>query len=219
MSEPASEAPAPSERVRLRRLAERGRYDDETVRSILAEGVVAHVAVSTEQGPLALPMAYGCSTDTMYLHGAVGNAVLGAATDRQLCATVTLLDGLVLARTAFHNSMNFRSVVVRGEGRRVTDPGEHELALQLISDHVVPTWSSGRPASASEIRRTLVLALPLAEASAKVRAGDPVDEPEDLDGPFWAGTVAVRTTFGPPVPAADLAPGIGIPQPVADRFS
>jgi nitroimidazol reductase NimA-like FMN-containing flavoprotein (pyridoxamine 5'-phosphate oxidase superfamily) len=179
----------------------------------------AHVAVSTEQGPLALPMAYGCSADTMYLHGAVGNAVLGAATDAGLCATVTLLDGLVLARTAFHNSMNYRSVVVRGEGRRVTDPAEHELALQLISDHVVPTWSSGRAASASEIRRTLVLALPLDEASAKFRAGDPVDEPEDLDGPFWAGTVAVSTTFGPPVAAADLHPGIPTPQPVLDRFA
>jgi hypothetical protein len=105
-------------------------------------------------------------------------------------------------------------VVVRGRGRRITDPDEHRAALVRITDHVVATWDLGRPPSDSELRRTLVLALPLTEASVKVRTGDPVDEPEDLAGPHWAGTIAVRTTFGEPVAAADLVTGIAVPDGV-----
>ncbi|MFM7065058.1 MAG: pyridoxamine 5'-phosphate oxidase family protein [Actinomycetes bacterium] len=216
--EQAHPTPAPSERVRVRRLAARGRYEPDEVRAILDEGLVAHVGVDTPDGPVVLPMAYGRTEDTLYLHGAVGNALLGAALQAELCATITLVDGLVLARTPFHNSMNYRCVVVRGTGRRVLDPDEHEAALRVITDHVVATWDHGRPPSASDLRRTLVLALPLAEASAKVRAGDPVDEPDDIGGPHWAGTVSVTTTFGPPVAAGDLAPGIQVPPSVAAAF-
>jgi hypothetical protein len=214
---PSSGGPA-SDRVRVRRLAERGRYDPADIRSILADGLVAHVGVITADGPLVLPMAYGCTDDTMYLHGAVGNALLGAAGDAELCATVTLVDGLVLARTPFHNSMNYRCVVVRGRGRRIEDPAEQERALRVITDHIVATWDHGRAPSGPDLRRTLVLALPLDEASAKVRSGDPVDEPDDIGGPHWAGTVAVTTTFGPPVPAADLADGIEVPDSVRSTF-
>ena len=208
------ETAAPSDRVRLRRTATRGRYDRDAVHAVLDAGMVAHVGVSTPEGPVVLPMAYGRDDDTLYLHGASANALLGAGVDAELCATVTLLDGLVLARTPFHNSMNFRCVVVRGRGRRITDPDEHRAALVRITDHVVATWDLGRPPSDSELRRTLVLALPLTEASVKVRRGDPVDEPEDVAGPHWAGTVAVRTTFGEPVPAADLAEGVAVPDGV-----
>jgi uncharacterized protein len=204
--------------VRVRRVAERGHYEQDVIHGILDEGIVAHVGVVTDDGPVVLPMAYGRTDDTLYLHGAVGNALLGGATDAELCATVTLLDGLVLARTPFHNSMNYRCVVVRGRGRRVEDPAEHERALRIITDHVVATWDHGRPPTPSDLRRTLVLALPLTEASAKVRRGDPVDEPQDLEGPHWAGTVAVTTTFGPPMPAADLAGGIGVPESVRSAF-
>jgi nitroimidazol reductase NimA-like FMN-containing flavoprotein (pyridoxamine 5'-phosphate oxidase superfamily) len=214
--EPASSPP--SDRVRVRRIAERGRYDAATIRSILDDGIVAHVGVQGPDGPVVLPMAYGRTDDTLYLHGAVGNALLGDGVDAELCATVTLVDGLVLARTPFHNSMNYRCVVVRGRGRRVEDPAEHELALRVITDHVVATWDHGRPPSSSDLRRTLVLALPLTEASAKVRSGDPVDEPQDMEGPHWAGTVAVTTAFGPPVAAADLAAGIDVPATVRSRF-
>lgn len=214
---PAAQPPA-SDRVRVRRTAERGDYDPAVIRAVLDEGMVAHVGVSTADGPVVLPMAYGRDDDTLYLHGALGNALLGGAVDAELCATVTLLDGLVLARTPFHNSMNYRCVVVRGRGRRVDDPVEHERALRLITDHVVATWDHGRPPSASDLRRTLVLALPLTESSAKVRTGDPVDEPQDLDGPHWAGTVAVRTSFGPPAPAADLRDGIDVPETVRAAF-
>ncbi len=206
---------APSDRVRLRRTATRGRYDREAVHAVLDAGLVAHVGVGTAEGPVVLPMAYGRDDDTLFLHGASANALLGSGVDAELCATVTLLDGLVLARTPFHNSMNFRCVVVRGRGRRVTDPEEHREALVRITDHVVPTWALGRPPSDAELRRTLVLALPLTEASVKVRQGDPVDEPEDLAGPHWAGTVAVATTFGEPVAAADLTPGIEVPDGVS----
>jgi hypothetical protein len=215
----ATTAPPPaSDRVRVRRISERGDYEPATIRSVLDEGIVAHVGVSTPDGPVVLPMAYGHDGDTLYLHGALGNALLGGAVDAELCATVTLLDGLVLARTPFHNSMNYRCVVVRGRGRRVEEPDEHERALRIITDHVVATWDHGRPPSPSDLRRTLVLALPLDESSAKVRSGDPVDEPQDLDGPHWAGTVAVHTTFGPPLPAADLGDGIEVPGSVQAAF-
>ncbi len=207
-------AAAPSGRTTVRRGAPRARYERTTIIEVLDSAVIAHVGVETADGPLVLPMAYGHDGKTMYLHGALSNSLLGAGDDTEICATVTLLDGLVLARTAFHNSMNYRCVVVRGRGRKVHDSRERERALQLISDHVVATWDNGRTPTDAELRRTLVLALPLTEASAKVRTGDPVDEPEDLDGPHWAGTVAVNTVFGPPVTSADVPDGIAVPEAV-----
>ncbi len=210
--------PAPSERVRLRRVAERGDYDPGTVRAILDDALIAHVGVHTDAGPLVLPMAFGRTDDVLYLHGASANGLLRAAIDVELCATVTEVDGLVLARTPFHNSMNYRSVVIRGTGRRVDDPDEHLAALRLITDHVVATWDDTRPPNAGDLRRTLVLALPLDEASAKVRGGDPIDEPDDLDGPYWAGTVALERRWGRPRRSADLRTGIGAPAGVVARF-
>jgi nitroimidazol reductase NimA-like FMN-containing flavoprotein (pyridoxamine 5'-phosphate oxidase superfamily) len=207
-----------SERVRLRRRPDRGDYDPETVRAILDAGVVAHVGVATEDGPIVLPMAYGRTDDLLYLHGSAANSMLRAARGTEICVTVTLLDGLVFARTAFHNSMNFRSVVVRGRAKPVTDPDEHAAALRTISDHVVANWDLTRPPTAKEIKQTLVVALPLREASAKIRTGDPIDEPEDLAGPHWAGTVPLVQTWGAPVPAADLRPGIGAPAGLAAAF-
>jgi nitroimidazol reductase NimA-like FMN-containing flavoprotein (pyridoxamine 5'-phosphate oxidase superfamily) len=209
---------APSDRVRLRRGAARGDYDRATVREILDDALIAHVGVMTDDGPLVLPMAFGRTDDVLYLHGASANGLLRAAIDVELCATVTEVDGLVLARTPFHNSMNYRSVVVRGTGRRVDDPDEHLAALRLITDHVVATWDDGRPPSESDLRRTLVLALPLDEASAKVRRGDPGDEPADLDGPHWAGTVDLGRRWGRPRRSGDLRPGIEAPARVVARF-
>lgn len=180
--------------------------------------MVAHIGVQTPQGPLVLPMAYGHDGTTMYLHGALGNSILGSSATVDMCATVTLVDGLVLARNAFHNSMNYRCVVVRGTALRVKGRAEHERALRLITDHVVANWDNARAPSDAERRRTLVLALPLDEASAKVREGDPVDDPEDLDGPHWAGTVSVSRTYGTPTPAVDLIDGIPVPDPVLAAF-
>ena len=158
-------------------------------------------------------MAYG-RDEMLYLHGAIANHLLRSGEEQEICATVTHLDGLVMARSPFHNSMNYRSVVVRGRGRRIRDDRRKFEALRLITDHVVPHWDSVRPPSRSELRKTLVLELPLAEASAKVRTGDPIDDPEDIEGPWWAGTVPITTSFGRPSPSSDLVHAIGIPAPV-----
>jgi hypothetical protein len=174
--------------------------------------------VATDDGPIVLPMAYGRAGDTLYLHGSAANSMLRAARGTEVCVTVTLLDGLVFARTPFHNSMNYRSVVVRGIARPVDDPEEHVAALRCISDHVVANWDAGRAPTTSEVRKTMVVALALTEASAKCRAGDPIDEAEDLEGRHWAGTVDLRQSWGPAVAAADLAPGIEPPAAVTGTF-
>ncbi len=207
-----------SDRVTLRRRNQRAEYDPAVVRAILDAGVVAHVGVQTDEGPIVLPMAYGRTDDTIYLHGSAANSMLRAARRTEICVTVTLVDGLVFARSAFHNSMNYRSVVIRGEARPVDDLEEHGDALRIITDHVVANWDDSRTPTTAEIRQTMVVALPLTESSAKVRSGDPVDELHDLDGPHWAGTVTVRRAFGPPVAAANLVAGIGVPAEIARVF-
>ena len=205
---------APSERTRLRRGAHHGTHDPSVIRSIIDAAAMCHVAVVTASGPMALPMAHGRIGDVLYLHGALANSVLGAGVGAQMSVTFTELDGLVIARSAFHNSMNYRCVVVFGAGRRVE--GEEAIeGLRAVADHVVPTWDAGRPPSEAEIRRTLVVALPMSETSAKIRSGDPIDELEDINGPWWAGTVPLDRGWGRPIPSADLPAGIAVPDPVA----
>jgi nitroimidazol reductase NimA-like FMN-containing flavoprotein (pyridoxamine 5'-phosphate oxidase superfamily) len=203
-----------SERVRVRRRADRGRYDPAVVHAIVDEAVIAHVGVVSDDGPVVLPMALGRRDDTVYLHGSVANQLLRSGDGAEVCVTVTLLDGLVLARSVFHHSMNYRSVVVRGRARRVDDPAEKLDALRCITDHVLARWDDARPPDEAELRQTLVLAVPLTEASAKVRTGDPVDDDADRDGPWWAGTVDMTLARGTPRPAADLAPGVVVPEAV-----
>lgn len=200
-----------SDRVRVRRHSERGSYSPDDACAVLDEAMIAHVGVITADGPVVLPMAFGRDGSTLYLHGAVGNALLRGADSAEVCVTVTLLDGLVLARSAYHHSMNYRSVVVRGTGRRVTDEDEIRTALRAVTDHIVQRWDDSRAVDASEVRATLVLAVPLEEVSVKSRSGDPVDEASDLAGPFWAGVVPVSTTLGDPLPAANLDDGIAVP--------
>lgn len=195
----------PAGRTRLRRHPERGRYDETTVHAILDAGIVAHVGVVTELGPVVLPMAYGRVGRTLYLHGAAGNALLRAAEDSPVCATVTILDGLVLARSAFHHSMNFRSVVVLATGRRVEDDAECRVALDAIVDHALPgRTGQARPPSPTELRATRVLAVDLVEASAKVRTGPPVDDEADAAWPAWTGTIPITLVRGTPI-ATDTA--------------
>lgn len=205
----------PSARTRVRRGRDRARYDRAELLEILDAGVIAHVGVSTPDGPLVLPMAYGRDDEMLYLHGAIANHLLSSGEEQEICATVTHLDGLVMARSPFHNSMNYRSVVVRGRGRRIRNDRRKLEALKLITDHVVAHWDDVRPPSRSELRKTLVLELPLLEASAKVRTGDPIDDPEDIEGPWWAGTVPITTRFGRPTPSADLNRGAPVPDLVA----
>jgi nitroimidazol reductase NimA-like FMN-containing flavoprotein (pyridoxamine 5'-phosphate oxidase superfamily) len=193
----APDTAPPSDRTRVRRLADRGRYDRTTVEAILDEGYVAHVGFVVDGEPRVLPMTYGRDGDVLYLHGAVGNAMLRASSGAEVCVTVTHLDGLVLARSAFHHSMNYRSVVVLGRAEKVTDPDEKRRAFDAIVDHVLPGRSeTSRPTDDAELRATLVLRIPLAEASAKVRTGGAIDEPEDHHLPVWAGVVPLSLVAG-----------------------
>lgn len=205
---------APSARTRVRRGVPRARYGRDDVLGILDAGMIAHVGVTTPDGPLVLPMAYGHDGERLYLHGAAANHLLGTGEGHEVCVTVTHLDGLVMARTPFHNSMNYRSVVVRGRATRIDDEPGKRRALKLVTDHVVANWDSVRPPSGADLRKTLVLEMPLAEASAKVRAGDPVDEPDDMAGPWWAGVVPITTRFEPPTTSADLTSGANPPAPI-----
>jgi uncharacterized protein len=204
-----------SDRVRLRRGATRADYDRDTIFAVLDAGLIAHVGVVTDDGPIVLPMAYGRTDEWLYVHGSVANAALRAAAGTDICITVTIVDGMVVGRCPFHNSMNYRGVVVRGIARRVDDPAEHVAALKLVSDHVMPTWDTGREPNAAEIRKTMVIAVALDEMSAKIRGGDPIDEPEDIAGPHWAGHVPLRTTWEVPVHSQDLPDGISVPDGIA----
>ena len=199
----------------MRRGEPRARYGRDDILGILDAGLIAHVGVATPEGPLVLPMAYGHDGERLYLHGAAANHLLGTGEGHEVCVAVTHLDGLVMARTPFHNSMNYRSVVVRGRARCIDDEQGKRRALKFVTDHVVAHWDSVRPPSQIDLRKTLVLELPLTEASAKVRAGDPVDEPDDIAGPWWAGVVPITTRFEAPIASADLTSGGEPPAPIA----
>ena len=211
----ANSATAPSDRTTVKRGANRAVYDRQAIRDILAAGTIAHVGVSTDDGPIVLPMAYTATDDQLLFHGSVANAMMRSGRSMDVCVTVTILDGLVVARTPFHNSVNYRSVVVRGEATAITDPEAKEVALKAINDHMVALWDTARPPSELDLRQTLVLAVPLDEASAKVRGGDPIDEDIDMTGPHWAGVVPILTRWGTPTTAADLVDGIAVPAAVA----
>ena len=206
-----------SARTTVRRGTNRAEYRVEEMHEILRAGSVAHVAVITEEGPLVLPMVYGIGDGVMYLHGALANSLLKAGSNTDICATVTILDGLVYAKTPFNHSMNYRSVVVRGAARVVEDEHEVLSALQLMTDHVVPTWDSTRRPSASEIRATRVIALPLTEMSAKVRTGGAINVPEDEGAQFWSGYVPVKTIYGAPISNEDA--GAEMPEVIRNLES
>ena len=207
----------PTPRTTVRRLPTRGSYDRALIDSILDEALVCHVGFSAEGQPYVLPMNFARVGDAIYLHGSVASRLLRALRDGvPVCATVTLLDGVVLARSAFHHSMNYRSVVVLGSAREVTAPDEKRAALTAIVEHVLPGRSEVvRGPSDPELATTLVLSLPITEASAKVRTGPPLDDEEDYAVPCWAGEIPLRLTAGPPRPEPRLAPGTAVPEGVA----
>ncbi|NJP66195.1 pyridoxamine 5'-phosphate oxidase family protein [Streptomyces spiramenti] len=185
---------------------DRARYDRELVHAVLDAEFVCHLGFVRDGAPVVLPTLYARDGERLYLHGSTGSRPLHAAQAEPLpvCVTVTLVDGLVLARSAFHHSVNYRSVVVHGAARRVTDPGELDRAFGLLVDHVVPGRSADcRPADRREAAATAVLALELAEVSAKVRAGGPNDDEADLALPHWSGVVPLRRAAGAPEPAPD----------------
>lgn len=209
--------PPPSERGTVRRLPQRASYEEAVIHSILDEGLVAHVGVAVEGQPYVIPMVYGRSGRHLYLHGAsVSRLARQLAQGVPVCVTVTLLDGLVFARSAFHHSANYRSVVVLGTAALVTNDEEKTRALEAITDHALRgRWAEVRPPNAQEMKATSVLRLPLDEASAKVRTGPPRDDDEDLPLECWAGVLPLRLLALPPEPAPDLREGI---QPPAALF-
>ena len=207
--------PAPP-RTRVRRRAARGAYDRDTIHAILDEGLIAHVGFTAQDGqPFVMPMLYGRNGDTLFLHGSPASRLLGSLREGvPVCATVTLLDGIVLARSAFHHSMNYRSVVVLGQAQAVEDEPAKRAALDAIVEHVVPERTNdARGPNAKELRATLVLALALHEASAKVRTGPPSDAAADMELPVWAGELPLRLVTGEPIP--DPAAPLDLPVPDA----
>ncbi len=204
----------PTERSTLRRKRERGSHSLALIRSILDEGLVCHVGFESDGSVFVVPTTYARVDDVLYFHGAAANRMLdrlGAGTD--VCMTVTLLDGLVFARSAFHHSMNYRSVMIFGSAEPVTDPEEKRNALLAIVDHIARGRSGdARPPSPNELRSTSVVRLVITDASAKVRAGPPLDEPEDMDLPIWAGELPLETQPAEPVPDPLLRPAIAVPD-------
>jgi nitroimidazol reductase NimA-like FMN-containing flavoprotein (pyridoxamine 5'-phosphate oxidase superfamily) len=200
-----------TERTRLRRLPERGAYDRATVHAILDEGFVCHVGFVVDGQPYVIPTGYARVGETLYLHGSTGSR-LGLRPGMDVCVTVTLVDGLVLARAAFHHSMNFRSVMAIGRTRPIGDPREKEAALRALVEHIVPGRSDEvRGGDSRELAATAVLALPLDEVSAKVRTGPPKDDDADYDLPVWAGVLPLALTVGAPAPDPVLDPSIPVP--------
>lgn len=201
---------SPSPRTRVTRGRHRAVLDREALHAFLGEALLAHVGIVVDDHPVVLPCAFAADPGgpdrdgSLYLHGSVAAGWLCAARGATVCVTVTELDGLVAGRSAFHHSMNYRSAVVIGTVREVTDPGERARALALIVDQMVPGRSATlRPDTRKELAATAVLAVPLHEASMKARAGGPVDEPEDVAAGTWGGHVPLRRVAGAPVPAAD----------------
>jgi nitroimidazol reductase NimA-like FMN-containing flavoprotein (pyridoxamine 5'-phosphate oxidase superfamily) len=200
-----------TDRSRLRRKRDRGSFDRALADAVLDEALVAHVATVTEQGPIVLPMAHARIGDHLYVHGSPANHLLRTlAAGAPACVTVTILDGLVLARSAFHHSMNYRSVVLFGAMEKVVDREEKRAASAALVEHLAPGRSSeARMPTDDELDATLFVRLAIREGSLKARSGGPIDDEVDLDWPVWAGHLPLRTTFGEPVPDPS-----GVAQPL-----
>jgi nitroimidazol reductase NimA-like FMN-containing flavoprotein (pyridoxamine 5'-phosphate oxidase superfamily) len=209
---------SPTPRSTVRRLAELAVYDREVVAQILDAGLVAHVGISHDGAPVVIPMAYARVGETVYLHGSVASRMMrNLRSGDPMCITVTVVDGIVLARSAFNMSMNYRAVVVQGDARLVTEAAERMAAFRAIMDHFVPGhWDHVRPPNDQELRQTLVVAADLDEASAKVSTGPPQDEPEDLALPYWAGEIPLRTVAGTPRPDGHVPGAVQPPESVRD---
>jgi hypothetical protein len=213
MNERNSASAAPTPRTTVRRLAKRAVYDRAAVEAILDEGLVCHVAFVHEGEPCLIPTGYARGGSRLYLHGAQKNRMLRAICGGKACLSVTLLDGLVLARSAFHHSMNYRSVVIYGEGVEVTDEAEKYEAMRLLVEHIIPgRWSDARRPNQNELDATLIVRFPLDECSAKVRTGPPIDDEPDLTLPVWAGVLPAQLSWGQPQRDALLPTGVPLPD-------
>jgi uncharacterized protein len=204
----------PTERTQVKRLPKRGKYDRETVYSILDSAFVCHVGFSVDGQPYVIPTNFGRTGDIVYLHGSAASRMLRSLSEGiPVCVTVTHVDGLVLARSAFHHSVNYRSVVILGTARLVEDPAEKMEALRLFTEHVMKgRWDEVRQPNEQELKATAVLALPLEEVSAKVRTGGPVDDEVDYALPVWAGVLPLETVAKAPVADAQRKNDPPVPE-------
>jgi len=203
-----SQTQMPTPRTRLVREAERGVYDRETAYRILDEGFLCHVGFVADGQPFVIPTSYGRKGDRLYIHGSAASRMLRQMKEGvPVCVTVTLLDGLVLARSIFNHSMNYRSVVILGKATTVDDPLEKVEALRLLSEHIIPgRWADARQPNERELKATLVTRVPIEEFSAKVRTGPPIDDEDDYSFPTWAGVVPLETVSRPPINDPRLDP-------------
>jgi nitroimidazol reductase NimA-like FMN-containing flavoprotein (pyridoxamine 5'-phosphate oxidase superfamily) len=210
MSEPAT----PTARTRVVREPHRGVYDRDTAYQILDEGFICHVGFVADGQPFVIPTGYGRSGDNLYIHGSAASRMLrNLEQGVPVCITVTLLDGLVLARSIFNHSMNYRSVVVLGTAVAVEDPEEKLQALHALSEHILPgRWQEARQPNEKELKATLVMRLPITEFSAKVRQGPPIDDEEDYAFPTWAGVVPLKMVAEPPINDPRLDPKTPLPE-------
>ena len=201
-------------RTTLKRLPKRGSHDRKVIDQILDEGFICHVGFVSDGQPIVIPTGYARVEDELIIHGSQASRMLrNVGKGIQVCVTVTLIDGLVLARSAFHHSMNYRSVVIFGNASVVEDRNEKIEALRALSEHMIPgRWKDAREPNQTELQQTTVLSLPITEASAKIRTGPPLDEEEDYDLPIWAGVIPLRMIADEPVPDPRLPDDINAPE-------
>ncbi len=205
-----------SERTKVKRLPARGAYDRETIYSILDEGFICHVGFNVDGQPYVIPTGYARIGDDLYIHGSAASRMLrNLSKGVEVCVTVTLVDGLVLARSAFHHSINYRSVVILGKAVLVEDREEKDRVLEAFTEHVIPgRWAEIRWPNELEMKATSVLKLPIDEASAKIRTGGPKDDDEDYEMNIWAGVLPLKVAPGDPIPDEALPEGIDVPEHV-----
>jgi uncharacterized protein len=207
------ETPLKTSRTKLRRMPARGSHELDAVEAILDEALVCHVGLLDGGLPVVVPTLHARSGPALYLHGSAASRALRESGGAEICLTATLVDGLVLARSAVHHSINYRSAMVFGRAELITGEAEKLAALEALVEKIIPgRWADARQPSARELRATAVLRLPLEEASAKVRSGPPLDEEEDMELPVWAGVVPLRSTLGPPQRDAALPAAIHAPS-------
>ena len=207
-----------TERTRVRRLPKRGAYDSETINSILDEAFVCHIGFVVDGQPYVIPTGFARIDNDLYIHGSSASRMLRSLAEGvQVCVTVTLVDGLVLARSAFHHSMNYRSVVILGKATLIEEPEEKNRAMEALTEHIVPgRWKDVRWPTELELKATSVLKVPIEEASAKIRTGGPVDDEEDYTINVWAGVLPLDLVSGQPIEDERLAQEIELPKYIQD---